>query len=437
MDYKEKDEICIIGMGYVGLTLAVAMAKKGFIIHGVEIDKEKLKLIKKGVSYFYEVGLESALKNAINKGNLTFSKEIPSRPYSVYIITVGTPINKDTKIPRFDMIKRVSKEIANVMDKNSLIILRSTVAVKTCRDIVLPILKQKVKFPQIAFCSERTVEGKAFEEITKLPQVIGAINEDTLRRASSIFHKITPTVVEVSSLETAEIIKLLDNVYRDTQFALANEIASICEIFKINGYEAICSANLGYNRTNIALPGYVGGPCLEKDTYILNYSLKDYKYTPNIAMYARSLNERLPGKIADQILKWTLDNNLDPKQVKVTLLGMAFKGIPETDDLRGAPSIIMIDELIKRGYKNIFGQDYLISDEDIKKLKINPADIMESFNNTNIVIFMNNNPLYKKINLNQLIKRMSKPAYFVDSWNMFDYEDITSDKVYYRSIGRD
>ena len=429
-------EICIMGMGYVGLTLAVAMAKKGYSVQGVEIDEKKLKLMKEGKPYFYEVGLESTMKTVINRGYLTFSREIPSEPYPIYIITVGSPVTKDTKIPCFDMIKRVSNEISNVMNQDSLVILRSTVAVGTTRNMVLPILKQKIENPQIAFCAERTLEGKALEEIFTLPQVIGAIDEKSLRRASSIFHKITPTVVEVSSLETAEIIKLIDNVYRDTQFALANEIAEICEIFGIDGYETIRAANLGYNRTNIALPGYVGGPCLEKDPYILEYSLKYSGYKPKIAMSARLLHEKLQGRIADRILKWTLNNNLDPQKIKVTLLGMAFKGIPETDDLRGSPSIIMIDELRSRGFKNICGHDYLVSDEELKKLKIKPVDIAEAFNNTSIVIFMNNNPSYKIINWNDTVKRMSKPAYIMDSWNMFNFEDIFKEEVYYGSIGK-
>jgi UDP-N-acetyl-D-mannosaminuronic acid dehydrogenase len=431
------NEVCVMGMGYVGLTLAVAMSKKGYAVHGVEIDEKKLKLMKRGKPHFYELGLESAMRTMIDKGSLTFSREIPSRPYPVYIITVGTPATKDTKIPRLDMIERVSREISNVMDQNSLVILRSTVVVGATRNVVLPILKQKIESPQVAFCSERTLEGKALEEIFTLPQVIGAIDERSLRRASSIFHRITPTVIEVSSLETAEIIKLLDNVYRDTQFALANEVAEICEILEINGNEAIRFTNLGYDRTNIALPGYVGGPCLGKDPHILAYSLKNYEFKPTIIMNARALHEKLEGRIADRILRWALNNNLEPQKIKVTLLGMAFKGIPETDDLRGAPSITMIKELKTRGFKNICGHDYLVSDENIKKLKIKPVDITDAFNDASIVIFMNNNTSYNKIDLIDAIRRMSKPAYFMDSWNMFDFESFPPDgEVYYGSIGR-
>jgi len=286
-------EICIMGVGYVGLTLGVAMAKRGYKVHGVEIDQNKLSLLKLGKPYFYEVGLESAMRAMVNNGSLTFSDEIPSRPYPVYIITVGTPLAKGTRIPRFDMIERTAGEISNVMVEGSLVVLRSTVAVGTTREVILPILQRKVKAPQVVFSPERTLEGRALEELFTLPQVVGAIDERSMIRASQIFHRITPTVVRVSCLETAEIIKLFDNVYRDIQFAIGNEIAEICETVGVNGYEAIRAANLGYVRTNIALPGYVGGPCLSKDPYILAYSLNKHNYKPRITLDARGLHEKL------------------------------------------------------------------------------------------------------------------------------------------------
>jgi UDP-N-acetyl-D-mannosaminuronic acid dehydrogenase len=430
------NEICIMGMGYVGLTLGVAMAKRGYKVHGVEIDRKKLGSLKLKKPYFYEVGLESAMSAMMNNGLLTFSYDIPSRPYPVYIITVGTPLANGTKNPRFDMIERTARQISNIMAEDSLVILRSTVAVGTTREVVLSILQEKVKTPQVVFAPERTLEGRALEELFTLPQVLGAIDERSIVRASQIFYRITPTVVRVSSLETAEIIKLFDNVYRDVQFAIGNEVAEICETVGVNGYEAIQAANLGYARTNIALPGYVGGPCLSKDPYILAYSLNKHNYKPKIMLDARSLHEKLQSRIADRILNWSTEHNLNPQELKVTLLGMAFKGSPQTDDLRAAPSVVMVRELRRRNFKNLFGHDYFVPVEKIAELKIKPVDITEAFNNTSIVIFMNNNPSYKSINLTEATQKMSRPAYFMDSWNMFDREDICLDSsVDYGSIG--
>ena len=430
-------EICIVGMGYVGLTLGVAMAKRGFRVRGVEIDKEKLDSLQSGRPYFYEVGLESAMRAMMNSGSLTFSDRLGSQPYPVYIITVGTPLAEGTKTPRFDMIERTAREISGVMAEDSLVILRSTVAVGTTRGIVLSILQGKVKSPQVVFAPERTLEGRALEELYSLPQVVGAIDERSMIRASQIFHRMTPTVVRVSSLETAEIIKLFDNVYRDVQFAIGNEIAEICETIGVNGYEAIRAANLGYVRTSIALPGYVGGPCLSKDPYILAYSLNKHNHKPRITLNARSLHERLQARIADRILKWTAEHDLEPRDLKVTLLGMAFKGAPQTDDLRAAPSIVMVKELRRRGFKKLFGHDYFVPAASIAALRVTPVDIAEAFNDASIVILMNNNPAYKTMSLIDSTQRMSRPAYFMDSWNMFDPEDIClGGSVAYGSIGR-
>jgi len=429
-------KVCIVGMGYVGLTLAVAMAKRGFNVHGVEIDEKKLNLFKKKKSHFFEKGLESELGYVIDNGNLTFSKIIPCNSYPIYIITVGTPLGQCKTELRLDMIKSVTKEIVEVMDSDSIVILRSTVAVGTTRNVILPILNKKFKSPKIAFCSERTLEGKAMEEILTLPQIIGALDKDSMEFAVSIFQKLAPKIVKVSSIETAEIIKLLDNVTRDIQFGVANEIAEICEHLNINAYEAIQAANLGYTRTNIALPGYVAGPCLEKDSYILDYSLRDTSFKQSIFLNVRMLHERLQARIADRILKWTLKNNLLINKTNVCLLGMAFKGSPETDDLRGAPSITMIDELKKRNYTNIYGHDFLVSDNQIRNLGVTPIDIPGGLNGMHVALFMNNHPSYGKLILPEFVQKMARPTYFFDSWNMFDKDIIDAlDDIDYGSIG--
>ena len=160
-------------------------------------------------------------------------------------------------------------------------------------------------------------------------------------------------------------------------------------------------------------------------------------YSPQILLNSRNIHEKLQGRIAERILNWTLQKKLIPQQIKVTLLGMAFKGIPETDDLRGAPSLIMINELKERGFRNIYGHDYLVPNEDINNMGIISTDIDNAFIDANVVIFMNNNPNYKKINLHQSLQKMSDPSYFMDSWNMFDHDDINFRKrVAYGSIGR-
>ena len=186
------------------------------------------------------------------------------------------------------MIKRATNEISSSMVDDSIVILRSTVKVGTTSEIIKPILEKSNKKFKLAFCPERTLEGDALAELEKLPQIISGIDKRSLVRAESIFQKITSTIVKVSNVETAEMIKLIDNSSRDVFFAYANEIARICDNIGVNSLEVIRSGKLNYDRTDIAQPGLVGGPCLHKDPYILSDSVnKDIR--AEITLTARKI----------------------------------------------------------------------------------------------------------------------------------------------------
>jgi len=407
-------------MGYVGVTLAVAMAHRGFSVEGVEIDEQKVSSLQAGHPPFYEDGLSYKLNAGINKSLLSFSTEMPTAGRDVYVITVGTPLRDGAKMPRFDMVERVSRQIASVMREDSLVVLRSTVAVGTSRKRVLPILEEAVRDPKVAFCPERTLEGKAVEEIFSLPQVVAGKDDESAARAKQLFNELTPTIVRVSNLETAEIIKLLDNAYRDTQFALANEVAEICEQLDIDAHEAITAANFGYKRTNLALPGYVGGPCLTKDPHILNYTFSGKDFEPEIIMSARRKHEALQDRIAERVRRWARKRGLEPQLTTIALLGLSFKGFPETDDLRGAPSVDMIAALKQKGFRALRGHDHIVPMQVIADLGIEPTGVPDAFRDAHVVIFMNNNARYESEDMESLVRSMATPRLFFDSWNMYE-----------------
>ena len=300
---KNNNDICILGLGYVGLTLSATLADLGFRVIGVEIREKVLQDLKKRKPHFFEPNLDKILNKIILNNNFKFYKKIPKDwAGNTFIITVGTPLDKHGK-SRDDLIKNVSNEVKNSIKNNGLVILRSTVKVGTTRNIVKKIIEKKVKKFDIAFCPERTQEGKALSEVKKIPQIIGGLNYKSAKRARSIFKKVTKVNLIVSSLETAELIKLVDNSQRDVYFSYANEIAKICDELKISATEVINTGKYKYGRTNLAFPGPVGGPCLIKDTYILNESLKNKKSKPNIALAARRINENLPKDIVFQLKK--------------------------------------------------------------------------------------------------------------------------------------
>jgi len=427
--------ICVIGLGYVGLTLAVVLAEKGFRVLGVEKREEIINILKNGKSHFYEKGLEMLLKRYINK-NLFFYTQIPDHEeIEAFIVAVGTPIDENKK-PDLQYIIQTSREISEKLKTEQTVILRSTVPIGTTREVVLPILQKSGKKFYLAFCPERTTEGKALEELRTLPQIIGGLDEESVDRATDIFRKVTCTTIEVDSLENAEMNKIMDNTYRDLIFAYANEMSLICKKLGLDGNKVIEAANLGYPRTNIPIPGFVGGSCLLKDPWIfVDCVQQKINYTPKLASSARLINEGLANHVFERIKKYLKNKKLN-KEVKIFITGLTFKGNPDNDDLRGSTSIDLINKLLAEGFKNISAYDFNIREDRIKELNVVPNNLEEGFTGADIVLIMNNNYRYQDLDIESLIKKMNQGALFFDSWYIYNPKLIKElNWVCYESLG--
>jgi UDP-N-acetyl-D-mannosaminuronic acid dehydrogenase len=426
-------------MGYVGLTLAVAMAERGFKITGLEKNEKTLGFLKSNSAHFFEAGLEVRMDRAVKSGALAFHRSAADAKWkdgdapTVFVITVGTPLGKDGA-PRMDMVENVAQEIGHVMRDDALVILRSTVRLGTSRKVVMPILKKTGRRFQLAYCPERTIEGRALEELPVLPQIVGGLTEEDAWRAAHMFQHLTSTTVRVSSLEAAEIIKLLDNSYRDLIFALGNEVALLCDAAGLDGIEIINAANMGYERTNIARPGFVGGPCLQKDPHILMDSLRDFSYVPHLIKAGRAMNEALPNHVVAQVLH-ELPNL--PKEPIVSVCGLAFKGRPETDDVRGTPSKELIDALrAALPSARLRGQDFKVAPDAIRELGLEPVSLDDAFKGANVVIVANNNARYQWVDIDALVATMARPGMLFDGWAVLPLGDMREeDGVKIRRLG--
>lgn len=426
MEQEKRDErVCILGMGYVGLTLAAVLADRGCDVVGIEINPDILATISEGKSHFFEVNLDMMLRRAMARGNLRFAREIPEgSAFDVYVITVGTPLDAAHK-PRMDMVQSVAGDIARHMSGRSeggagpLVILRSTMRLGTSATVVKPILDATKRPYDLAMCPERTVEGKALTELRSLPQVVGGVTPRATERAMRFFRRLTPTVVEVSSLAAAELIKLLDNSYRDVFFSFGNQVALICEAMGLSAHEVVRAANMGYERTNIAQPGFVGGPCLEKDPHILADSLKDRDFDPTLIRTGRELNEYLVGHGLRRALA-KLEGVDKTGPLVVSLMGLAFKGRPDTDDMRGSPALLMLKELrTQLPNAKLRAQDYLVSDAKIRELGLEPTDDVEAFRGAHLVMVLNNNIRYERLDAEARLATMARPGVVADFWNNF------------------
>lgn len=437
MDYQHDRTVCIVGLGYVGLTLAIIMAEAGYTVRGVELNRDFTDRIVTGKAHFFEPGLDERLGLQLGAGRLHVSNTPPDDPaVSLYIITVGTPLGPDGKV-RLDMVRRVTREIAARLKDGDAVVLRSTVKIGTTRDVVMPILAETGRDIDVAFCPERTLEGRALYELTHLPQIIGAASERGSIRLAQVFNAITPTVIRVRDPETAEMIKLIDNTSRDVGFAFANEVARLCGAVGISAAEVITFGKLGYARTQLPMPGPVGGPCLSKDSHILVESMADRGVMPEIAAAARTINERLMVEtaryMAGQVLPWHRSGAL-----KVTMMGLAFKGQPETNDLRGSTAIPLLAELRRMMPEAVFcGYDPIVSAQDLAALGLTPvADLTEAFDRSHLVIIHNNHPAFQAMPLSRLASGMSRPGMVYDFWNSFVPDRLTLDTgIRYVALG--
>jgi nucleotide sugar dehydrogenase len=419
--------ICVVGLGYVGLTLAVVLAGIGFHVEGVEINEEVAKQLREGRPHFFEPGLQDRMTRLVSSGKLKVSREIAAdSAATVFIVTVGTPLDKDGRI-RLDMISHAAGEIAAKLKAGDLVIMRSTVRLGTTRDVVMPILKKAGVPFDIAFCPERTVEGQALAELKWLPQVVGASSIEARVRAARLFNFITPTVVQVPSIEVAEMIKLIDNTYRDVTFAFANEVAGMCEAANINICDVINGGKLGYPRTNLPMPGPVGGPCLEKDPHILAESVRAYGFEPQMVATARRLNEQQPATVVAHIKAHTDSLAAMPDAPTIALMGLAFKGKPATDDLRGTMAKPILAALRGHYPRATFrGFDAMVTPDEVRRVfQIEPAASLEAaMRGAHLVVIANNHPCFPAMPLERLADGLSRPAVIYDFWNNFDARDL-------------
>ena len=434
---SKKQSVCIIGLGFVGLTLSAVMAQAGFKVHGIEKEKFILDKLKKKQSHFYEPNLDELLNKLIRKKKFSFSKNFKDVKSNIYIITVGTPLNERKQIIT-KSIKDTCKEISKKINHDDVVILRSTVKIGTTRNIAYPILKKSKKKFHLAYCPERAVEGAALKELKKLPQVIGVLEKSSKKIITNIFKKVTNKIVHASSLETAEMIKLIDNSSRDVFFAYANEIARVCDKIGLNANEIIGSGKLGYKRTDIARPGLVGGPCLHKDPYIFSESLKKENIQPEITLTARKINERQPVEIINFIYKKVKERKKLNKKIKIGLLGVAFKGYPLTDDLRGSMAIKLI-RILKNKFNNLklYAFDPVVDKEKILNENLIPSkNVGKLFEQSDVVIISNDNKYFSKLNLAKLTTKMKNNSLIYDVWNLYKKDNLhLKNQVQYFSLG--
>jgi len=434
--------ICVVGLGYVGLTLALTLSECGLEVCGVDVSEKVVDNLEQGQSHFYEKGLKEKIASQLGNGFKCSTLISEGQGCNIFIIAVGTRVGADEK-PDFKELDSSALSIGSVLKKGDLIILRSTVPVGVTRNYVAPLL-EKVSGLKVgtdfllAFAPERTVEGDALNELKSLPQVIGGFDKASTDKAVALFRLFAPNIIVVDSLEEAELVKMVNNSYRDLVFSFANELALICDKFNIDTAKMIDAANFGYSRSNIPKPSPgVGGYCLTKDPYLLYYSAEQAGYAPQLATVSRKINRAMPEYIRRMIQEFFTKFQNKKDKPRVTLFGFAFKGNPPTSDTRFSPTLDLADLLLKQDNIDLYGHDFEVSAETIKGAGVLPEENIESaFKDKDCAVFMNNHPGYKDLPITSLLGQARKPILIVDPWKLFDRAVIERlGGVYYGNLG--
>jgi UDP-N-acetyl-D-mannosaminuronic acid dehydrogenase len=425
---RQFTKVGIIGMGYVGLTLAAALARKGYQVHGVDVQPAVLESLSRGKPHIYEPGVEEAFTELIGR-NLFVGTQLPADGVDAAIICVSTPVDLVTHEPYLKNLAAAAELIAKSCTPDTLVVVRSTVPVGTTRDVVLPPLERAWGSAHVVMAPERTIQGQALRELVELPQVVGGLDDESLELGLALFGGLARQVVPVSALETAELVKLTNNCHTDVIYAFGNEVAMLTERLGLDPLEVIRATNLDYPRPDIAKPGYVGGGCLSKDPYIMLSGARRGGHLPRLIESARALNEELPVHVAGRVAELLLAAG----GRTLTVLGWAYKGWPPTDDMRGSPITAMMPVFIAAGI-DVLGHDPLVGEDVIRAHGGRPVDLRTGFREADAVLVITDHPDYKHLDVASLLDGSSVRLVF-DSWRILDAAQITARGVRYLGLG--
>ena len=392
---QEYKKTTIVGLGHIGLPLLVYLSNKVTNISGYDRSEKKVRELKKSKISFYEKNLKTLLKQNLKDKKIDFSSKLENFKSQNYVICIGSDIKKN-RINNNNLIN-IFKQIGKKLNEGDLVILRGTVQMELSRKILVPTLEKASKFKcgqnfYFAFMPERIIEGDALFELKALPQLVSGYSNQCKEQALNFAKFHFDKIIELSSLEEAEIIKLASNSYRDLNFSFANEITRIASKFNLSGNKLIKNSNLGYIRNKISLPSIgVGGYCLPKDPILFS------KFLDKSEGYILGRPSR---RINNNNIKESLKRILKEKKMfkNVLILGATFKGLPETIDIRNSPSI-EISKLLKKISKKI--KFYDVMQREIrfnnKKLEIKFDKNLNTLNNFDLIILANNHPEYVQI----------------------------------------
>jgi len=351
----------IVGLGYVGLPLALAFSEAGFKVLGFDIQQKRVNLVNQGRSYIADVSSDRLSAIRVKKLLEATTDQSKLGEVDVICICVPTPLTK-TKDPDLSYVIRESEKISQHLQPEQLVVLESTTYPGTTKEVILPILERsRLKGGSdfhLAYSPERVDPGNEKYGIRNTPKLVGGIDSQSAKLAELLYRQIAEAVVSVSCPEVAEMTKVFENVFRSVNIALVNELAQLCEKMGISVWEVIDAAStksFGY------MPFYpgpgIGGHCIPLDPYYLANKAREYDFHTRFIELAAEINEQMPRHITSRIMESLNTQGRSLNGAKVLVLGAAYK--KDVEDLRESPSLRLIELLQEKGAKVSYNDPYI------------------------------------------------------------------------------
>lgn len=366
---NKQEKICVVGLGYVGLPLAIELAKH-FLVVGLDVKQERVDELKSGFDRTKEVSkeklLESSLQYTCNPQEIKNCKFI--------IVAVPTPVDAKN-LPDLFLVEKATEMVGKNLSADSIVVYESTVYPGVTEDICLPILENEsgLKFGsdfQLGYSPERINPGDKEHTINRVTKIVSASDEASLEVVAGVYSAVTE-VFRATSIKVAEAAKVIENTQRDLNIALMNELAVIFSKMDISTYDVLAAAGTKWNFLKFA-PGLVGGHCIGVDPYYLTYKSQQVGYEPKVILSGRSTNDNMARFVVDEVVKKLNLNNKKFSDLQVSMFGITFK--ENVPDSRNSKAADVLKELKNKGatvqvYDPLAYEDEVLHEYDLKLVK--------------------------------------------------------------------
>ena len=427
------DTVSVVGLGYVGLSLACKLAEIGLKVIGIDKDETRVSFIQAGRNPLKgkEPGLEELLTRVVFSGFLTTSTD-PSAIFEAdaVFVCVNTPMDEERR-PDLKTLENALRDIGKNMNEGTLVSIESTIPPGTMNGMVLPILEEESCLKAgkdffLVHCPERVMPGRLLLNMSIYQRTLGGLDEESIKKARTYYSRLVSAEIHETDMLSAEITKTVENAYRDVQIAFANEVALACEELGADVFEIRRLVNTSPFR-NMHYPGSgVGGHCIPKDSWLLISSVS--KDTTCLIPKARKINDRMPMHLAQLARTAMREADVDFEGARVTILGLGF--LKDSGDTRNSPAKPIIDEFIK-------DTDVVVHDpyaEETYRATLTKK-LEDALDGSDCAIFVTDHSVYETLTLEFMASRMRNKI-IVDGRNLFDAEKCKRAGFFYSGIGK-